>query len=127
MIHGGESGNCLREVAQKIRGARPKLAKRPMWRFAGDDSLRFIWSPLGSHFTRTGPSHQRSHEPGTGQRGLLSSTSSEGKKEAVLHFLSFMWQYEENLSRARTNIFQFDERNVIAAAASTNSHYLFLL
>lgn len=59
MIHGAESGNCLREVAQKIHGARPELAKRLKWRFATDDSLRFIWSPLGSHFTCTGPSHQR--------------------------------------------------------------------
>lgn len=45
--------------AENIRGARPKLAKRLKWRFAADDSLRFIWSPLGSRFTCTGPSHQR--------------------------------------------------------------------
>lgn len=37
-----------------------------------------------------------------------------GEKEAVLQFPSFIWRYEENLSRARTNIFQFDKCNVIA-------------
>lgn len=55
-----------------------------------------------------------SMNPEKGQRGLLSLFRGLWGKRTVLHFPSFTWQYEENLSRARTNIFQFDKRNIIA-------------